>query len=211
MAISAKTVSVLGVGLCDRSAAAEIVEALDGGGTLTDTPLTTVGLGAKNGATVTAVENVGLVHKTVLTLASTPIATVDAGAAGAHGGVKVYDFPEGNILVLGAVTDLSTLAGAGGVADTAAVVGSLGSTLVATDNATLTSTEANVVPSTSGTLVAGAGSIDGVSTGVVVLDGTATPADLYLNLAMPDAGSSADDSIAVSGTITITWVNLGDK
>jgi len=211
MAVSAKTERVLHVAMADKAASQEVVDVLNGGGTRTSTAKTTVGVGAKNGTTVSAVENVGLIHQTVLTLTALSVTMVDATTAGNQGGVKIYDFPEGNILILGGTADLTTLAGAGGITDTAALVGSVGSVVAATDNATLTSTEANIVPSMSGTLTGGAGTLKGVNTATAFLDGTATAADVYLNLAVPDAGSSADDTVAVSGTITITWINLGDK
>jgi hypothetical protein len=176
-------------------------------------PQTSVGVGAKNGTGVTVVENGnGAVHKTVLTLAATSITMTDAGAAGSHGSLKVYDFPAGPIQVLGCSYNLTTLAGAGGISDTAALVGSLGSATVATDNATLVGTgEADLIASTTGTLTGGAGALAKHGSLVATAyDGTATAIDAYLNLAVPDAGSSANDTIAVSGTITIHWVNLGD-
>lgn len=173
-----------------------------------------VGVAPANGAVAgtgnTVSEQVGLVHKTVITVANT-VTMTDATTAGCHGSQKIYDFPAGNILILGATTDLSVTAGAGGIGDTASVVASIGSVAVATDNATLTSTEANIVPSTAATLTGGVGAFDGESTGVVVLDGTATAVDAILNLAVPDAGSSASDTIVVAGTVTLVWVNLGDN
>jgi hypothetical protein len=171
-----------------------------------------VAVGAVAGTGVAVSERgTGQIRKSVFTLTGLSIAMTDAGAAGSHGSQKIYDFPEGNILVLGATTDLQILAGAGGITDTAAVVGAIGSVPTATDNATLTSTEANIVPSTAATLTGGAGDFDGQSTGVAVLDGTATPADAYLNFAVPDAGSSANDTLTVNGTITIVWMSLGDN
>lgn len=153
----------------------------------------------------------GLPHKTILTLRNVVIPTVDAGAAGAQGSQKVYDFPEGAIQFLGATMNLTTLAGAGGIADTGALVGSVGSVAAAADNATLLSTEANIIPSTAGTLVGGAGVLKGISAAPIApVDGTTTPVDAILNLAVPDAGSSADDTVTVNGTITITWSNAGD-
>lgn len=153
----------------------------------------------------------GLPHKTILTLRSVVIATVDAGAAGAQGSQKVYDFPEGAIQFLGATMNLTTLAGAGGIADTGALVGSVGSVAAGAGDAALTSTEANIIPSTAGTLVAGAGVLKGISAAPIApVDGTTTPVDAILNIAVPDAGSSADDTVTISGTITITWSNAGD-
>lgn len=155
----------------------------------------------------------GGLHKTVLTLTDVSIAMTDAAAAGNHGSLQLYDFPTGVVFLLGAVTDLTTLAGAGGLADTAALVGSIGSVTLATDNATLTSTEADIVPSTAGTLSSGAGVLDGETTTalIAIFDGTATAADAFLNLAVPDAGTSANDTLELDGTITIYWLELGDN
>jgi hypothetical protein len=44
----------------------------------------------------------------------------------------------------------------------------------------------------------------------VAFDGTATAKDAWLNIAVPDAGSTANDTFTVSGTITLVWSNLGD-
>lgn len=167
--------------------------------------------GAVAGSGAAASERTSPVHKTIITLTARSVTMVDAGAAGCHGGTKIYDFPAGNISIIGATTDLAITAGAGGIVDGAAVVGSVGSVVVATDNATLTSTEANIVPSTVATLTAGVGACDGESTAGTTLDGTATAVDAYLNFAVPTADSSADDTIAVTGTVTIIWQNLGDN
>jgi hypothetical protein len=187
----------------------------DGGNILLKSGSTTTtedGIGAKaGGATVAASEQILHPHKTTLTLTSLSITMTDTGTNGCHGSQKVYDFPAGNIAILGAVTDLSVTAGAGGITNTASLVGSVGTAAVGTDNATLTSTEANIVPSTAGTLTDGAGNVDGESTAIVIVDGTGTAADAYLNFAVPDAGASANDTLTVSGTITITWLNLGDN
>lgn len=175
--------------------------------------LTTRDIGAVDAAATlaTVVENVSNIKRSVITFAAQPIAMVDHTTAGAHGSKAIYDFPEGNIHILGAVTNLTTLAGAGGITDTAALIGSVGSVAVGIGDATLTSTEANIVPSTAGTLAAGAGVLKGNSTAAVTLDGTQTAAKAYLNLVAPDAGSTADDTITVSGTVTLTWVKLGDN
>lgn len=170
------------------------------------------GVGAVNGAALSAVEyGDNVVHKTVITLSSLSVTMTDATTSGCHGSHKVYDFPAGVIQLLGAVCDLSVTAGAGGIADGAAVVASLGSATAGTNNATLTSTEADMVASTAATLTAGVGAFDAhgslVATG---FDGHTTPVDAFLNLAVPDADSSASDTITVSGTITLTWVNTGD-
>lgn len=170
------------------------------------------GVGAKNGAAVAVAEyGSGAVHKSVFTLTALSITMTDAGAAGCHGSHKVYDFPEGVIQILGCSYNLTTLAGAGGIADGAALVGSLGSVTTATDNATLTGTEADLIASTTGTLTAGAGVLAKHGSLVATaFDGHTTAMDAFLNVAVPDADSSASDTLAVSGTITIVWANLGD-
>lgn len=170
-----------------------------------------VATGSPAGTGVSAAEFDGAMHRTVITLAGLVVTMTDATTAGSHGSQKVYDFPGGPIQVFGCSYNLTTLAGAGGITDTAALVGSLGSVALATDNATLTSTEADLVASTAGTLSGGAGTLKKHGSAVATaFDGTTTPVDVFLNLAVPDAGSSADDTITVSGTITIHWTNLGD-
>jgi hypothetical protein len=170
------------------------------------------GVGAKNGAAVTVVEyGDNAVHKSVFTLTALSVTMTDAGAAGSHGGFKLYDFPAGAIGRLGCSWEVTITAGAGGIADGAAVVGSLGQVVAGTDNATLTSTEADFIASTAGTLTTGAGVLEGTGAGsLTLLDGHTTPIDLFLNLAVPDADSSASDTVAVSGTVTCTWLSVGD-
>lgn len=167
---------------------------------------------APAGSGVVASESNG-VQRTVLRLTNTVITMTDAGAAGCHGSLKVYDFPAGNIAFLGATSDLSILAGVGGITDTAAVVGGVGTATVGVGDATLTTTEQDLVPSTAATLTAGAGAFDGESltAGIAVFNGTDTPIDAWLNFAVPDAGSTANDTLTVNGTITLVWANLGDN
>jgi hypothetical protein len=177
-----------------------------------DIAAATSGVGAINGSAVSAVEyGDNVIHKTVLTLTNLSVTMTDATTSGCHGSHKVYDFPAGVIQLLGASYNLTTLAGSGGIADGAALVGSLGSATAGTNNATLTTTEADMIASTAGTLTSGAGALAShgslVATG---FDGHTTPVDVFLNLAVPDADSSASDTVTVNGTITLTWVNTGD-
>lgn len=192
-----------------------LIHKKDGGATLVieegGTILLASGIGAASGTNVSAVESLPLTHKTVLTFAALSVTMTDATTAGCHGTQKIYDFPAGSILIAGCVSDLQITAGAGGITDTAAVVGSVGTAAVGTDSATLTSTEANIMPSTAASLTAGAGNCDGELAAPIILDGTTTPVDAILNFAVPDAGSSASDTLLVSGTVTFTWFNLGDN
>lgn len=181
--------------------------------TVTGEQITASGVGAKNGATVTAVEyGNGAIHKTVLTLAATPVTIADGG--GGHqgvGGVKVYDFPAGAILFFGATANLALLAGAGGIADT--FDGDFGVGTVVGTGDDLTTTMQNIIPKTATPqAAAGATTAKGQSTATenAVIDGTSTAADAFLNFLIDDADISEGDTIAATGTITILWANLGD-
>lgn len=156
-------------------------------------------------------ETVGTI-RTTLQLSGAVVTMTDAAAAGCHGSIKLYDFPACNLLFLGATCDLTVTAGTGGIADTAAVVAAIGTAAVSTADATLTTTEADLIPSTAATLTAGAGAAKGktLTAGIVVFDGTSTAKDAYLNFAVPDAVSTGNDTLIVSGTITLVWSNLGD-
>jgi len=152
------------------------------------------------------------VNVSTLTLDAVSVNLVDSGANGAHGSHALLTFPAGNIHILGAVCNLTyATAPAGDIDDDAALVTAVGSVATATDNATLTSTEANIIPSMTSTLTADAGVGNGQSTAPVTLDGTSSAAVARLNLAVPDADVSADEPVVVSGTVTITWINLGDN
>lgn len=171
------------------------------------------GVGAKNGTGVAVTESgSAAMHRSVFTLTAASVTVTDTGGAnGAQGALKIYVFPAGAIIRNGCSWNLTTLAGAGGIVDGAALVGSLGTTAAAAGNATLTTTEADWIASTTGTLTSGAGTLAGSGDPVLAsLDGHTTAVDLYLNLAVPDADVSASDTVAVSGTITCLWSSSGD-
>lgn len=171
--------------------------------------------GTANGTGVTAKEvSPGVVNRTVLTLVNTPVVLADAAGVVAYGGLKVYDLPEGNIHILGAVQSLALTKSSAGVnADWDGDI-SLG-TVTASNNATLSSTEQDIIPTTATPqAVAGATTGHAVSTAAVTLDGTGTAKDVYLNILVDDADhdvTTTPCNIIVNGTITLTWVNLGDK
>lgn len=179
---------------------------------ITGVPTTTVGIGAKNGATVSAVENgEGIVHKTLLTLASTPVTVANVTGA-SFGGVKIYDFPEGRILILGTTANLSFNWHSTGISETGTGSVSLGTTITA--DATLATTEVNLLPSSAMTnpFVAGVGTATGALAASAQIDGTATAIDADLNIIIADAAVADGDSsiVLVSGTVTMHWINLGD-
>jgi hypothetical protein len=175
---------------------------------------TASGSGAVSGTGVTVVESGdAALKKTVLTFTNVSVTMTDATTAGSHGSLKVYDFPAGLLSYLGGTTDLTIARVGTAITTTAAVVGAVGTTATATDDDALTTTEADLIPSTASTLTAGAGVTKGkyAVAPQVPFDGTATAVDAYLNFAIPDAGSTGNDALLVNGTITLVWSNLGDN
>jgi hypothetical protein len=175
--------------------------------TVTAAPITAAGTGVSEDTYAAKV------WETVFTFNAVAITITDADTNGAHGSLKFADFAAGLVRVLGGITDLS-LTAAAGIGATGAIVCGVGTATVGTDNATLTGTEQNIIPSTSVTLAASAGSLKAETTateGAVTLDGTDTAADLFLNMAVSASDASANSTVTVSGSIRITWVQLGDN
>lgn len=175
----------------------------------------TSGAGTKNGSTVAVKElGDGVIHKTVFTFTDHAIALTDNAGTVAYGGSKIYDFPEGIIMVLGASTDIALTKSSAGVNDD--WDGDFGvGTVTASDNATLASTEQNIIPTTATPqATAGATTADGNSTAAVVIDGSATAADVYLNFLVDDADHDVTGTacnLIVNGTMTMVWTSLGDN
>jgi hypothetical protein len=180
--------------------------------TLTGTVASNAGAGAAAGTGVAATEyGDGVVHKTVLALtaASVPI-TRESGDSSGWGALKIYDFPEGRIALLGTT---ATITGTGGanIADAGSGDFSLGST--ATVDTTLDTTDIDMGAKAALTdpFVAKVGSGTTALASMAQFDGTTTAKDLYLNVII-DAGDVAtgNTTMAVTGTVTLTWINLGD-
>lgn len=165
---------------------------------------------AKNGAAVSSEEFVHRDRRIRFTFDDLVITMTDADTNGNHGAHKFADFNEGLVAIVGAISNLSITAAAGIDAD-AAVVGSVGSTVAGVDNATLTTTEANIIPSTACTLTSSAGVMDGEFSAIAVLDGTQTAVDAFLNFAVPGDDASANSTITVSGYIDLIVRYLGDN
>ena len=94
---------------------------------------------------------------TRLTFVDHVVTVTRTASNGSQGSFKFYDLPQGLIYIQGYNVNLTTLAGPGFISDTAAMVYSVGTSAADTANATLTGTEADVIPSTAGTLAGGAG------------------------------------------------------
>jgi len=188
--------------------------------TTTNQSIVTFGVGAKEGVT-TAVKNAykitergtDVVHKTVFTFINTPLTVADATTGV---GVKIYTFPVGRILPLGAagtinITTTSVLASTLNASSTMAW--GLG-TVTQAGNTTLATTEQNFLQTTaitsSATIdVAGA---DAAGVGLAVVTpfaGVSTATALFLNFAVATATDiDADATITVNGVANVYWSNL---
>lgn len=148
---------------------------------------------------------------TTLTLDNVPQTITNTTAE--YAGTKIFDFPEGRIAVLGVTASLkqkTTSALATTIASGATGAIALGT---ATASATsLTGTMVDLLPSTaytSSTTINVAGTAVGAALAATAqFDGTTTAKDVFLNTAI--ATGSADGTQTISGTIVISWLQLGD-
>lgn len=148
------------------------------------------------------------------TLSAARITVTDAGASGASGSLKLFDFVEGVVMALGCRQDYTafaegaTLTGAAG--DAAFVMG-LGSVAANAGDGVLTATEVDIGSITATiTLSSGTATASKHSGALSPIDGTGTATDLYLNWCGTAATIDATSTIDVTGTITIVGMFLGD-
>ena len=170
-------------------------------------------LGAIVAAKCTAVEYQGTTQKTILTFTLTGDNDLDL-PDGHHGtGIKVFDMPEGRILILGATINASvTTSDNYNASSNDVFVVSMGTVLGADDNS-LTGTEVDIIPSTELDTVGGTSLTLAWGEALAAsaqFDGTTTPVDLYVNAAIANTSNDGANTYAITGTVTITWVNLGD-
>ena len=162
--------------------------------------------------------NTGGVRSVTLTCTALDLAFTDQPGTVLYSGTKVYDFPEGMILFLGAVIDGSVTVAADTAGATFDGDVSLG-TVTASNNTTLTSTEADLMISNSlTTAVAQVANCDSQSSATQVtesaavwLDGTATAKDMYLNFVVDESAFNATGDGSFTGTIQFSYIVLGDN
>ena len=180
---------------------------------------TTAGAGAVPTALasyVTAIERGnGVVHQTILTMTALPVTLTDDAGNGQYVATKLYDFPQGLLHLLGAVLDADIVlltpfidaaegdvgVGTAAIPDAADAIGTVAA-------------EDDIIPTTAiAAMTAKAGPIDAMSADAenVQSDGTATAKDLYLNLMIDDnVAHTTKAGNLITGTLTFTWINLGD-
>jgi hypothetical protein len=155
---------------------------------------------------------VGEVRKTVFTFDSMELTVTDALA---YASQQIYDFPAGRILILGATGSLEWAVETARttINDDASLTWSVGN--AAASNITLAGTMINILPKATKVLAADTNEFNTPSTNALVasaqLDGTGTALDAFLNVGFEtNTQIDGDGLLLVSGSITVTWVNLGD-
>lgn len=185
---------------------------VDGGYRLTDS--TDNQLGAPSVSTVVAKHvQLGPFVQTTLRLNNVAQSVVNGTE---YQGTKIYDFPEGQIQILGCVATLQQKT-TSTIASTlnSGVTGAIALGTVTASSTTLSSTMANLLPSTAFTTsttinVAGT-AVSNALAATTTLDGRTTAIDMYLNTAYATTTDvDADATQTISGWIKITWVMLGD-
>lgn len=167
---------------------------------------------AASPASVTAVHTMAPIYESTIRFSAVVVPIADNSTNGGAGSLKILDWPEGLIRIIGGTVDVAITADAG-ISATGTISCGLGTTAADSANGTLATTEQNVIPSTAVTLAASAGAFKGKATateGAVVIDGAATAADLFLNFAMLDAVITAGANITVTGAARVQWSFLGD-
>lgn len=129
---------------------------------------------------------------------------------------KLFDFPQGRILVLGVLASLAQKT-TSAIASTlnSGVTGAVALGTAAASNVSLTSTMVDLLPSTaftSSTTINVAGTAVGAALAASAqFDGTSTAKSMYLNSAYATTTDvDADATQTWTGTITVTWIYLGD-
>jgi len=164
-----------------------------------------------------SVETLGGAQKTVITFTLTGDHDIDTADGGKSAGVQVYDFPTGYIQILGALIDASVVTNAAYNANTNdqyyISVGTVDGTQAA--DADLTGTEADIIPKTTHDTDSAGANTQLTNTWhtqdltAETFDGTGGGVDLYVNVAVPDANNTGSTTHAVTGTLTIFWINHG--
>ncbi len=158
-------------------------------------------------------EQFGALCKTTLTLDNVPQTVVNGTE---YQGTKIYDFAQGRILMLGVTATLQQKT-TSALASTlnASSVGAIALGTVTASATTLSATMVDLLPSTAFTSSATinvAGTAVSAALGASAhFDGTTTAKDVYLNTAYAtttDVDGNATQTI--SGTVVMTWIDLGD-
>ena len=154
--------------------------------------------------------------KMKFTLSAARVSVTDAAASGSYGALKLFDFNAGAFSILGcrqnytAFAEGAALTGAAGDAVFDIGVGSV-AIAAAADGALAGSTDDNIGGEIAVTLSSGTGTgtlVEGAKS--TAIDGTATAADIVLNVSGTAATIDASSTLDVTGDITILGMWLDD-
>lgn len=143
------------------------------------------------------------------------IPVTDGAASGSFGALKLFDFNENAVLILGsrqnytAFAEGSALTGGAGDAVFDIGVGSVAKAAAA-DGALGGAQDDDIAPEIAITLSGGTGTGTLVSATTAALNGTGTATDMVLNWSGTAATIDANSHIDVTGTITVTGILLND-
>lgn len=174
--------------------------------TITGSPLGT--LETATGLTASHKDS-GIIKKSVFTLAGLQQAVVNGTE---YQGTKLFTFPLGKIVIVSAIANLAQTT-TSTIASTlnSGVTGALSVGTVTASSTTLSSTMADIVPSTafttSTTINVAAAAVTGTLALPVLKDGSSTAKALFLNSAYATTTDvDADATQTFSGTITVLWM-----
>lgn len=159
--------------------------------------------------TVSSEVVMGPFHQTVLALSLTGANDLDLANADHGTGVKIADFPAGRIYVAGAVMAGSCVTNDAFEANPNDIYYVSAGSVVGADDADLTGTEADLIPKTT---LDSVGNTELTLAWAAFLAAPATFAtglDLYINAAVAGTSISKALTIAITGSLKVTWINLG--
>lgn len=167
-----------------------------------------------NGEIIGEVSLTGPIFRILLKLTLARIAVTDAGGSGSYGSLKIFDFVETGLSFLGTRQNYTGYAeGAAlttGAGDAAFVIGVGTTAISAAADGVLAAGAQNVGASIAQTNAGGTTTGTAMTHPTAAIDGTTTPAGLFLNWSGSAATIDANSTIDVSGEIEIIGALLGD-
>lgn len=152
------------------------------------------------------------VAKTISIQAETLSITYGGPGTNSVGSIKLYDFPEGVVSIVGVVVDdlTCTVTAANGFADSDDGDFGLGTTAIATASTLSTATEVNLCPKTAFDNI-GSTTNDAHLASSAIIDGSATALDAYLNVLVDANAVTGNVSGTVSARIHLVYDVIGDN
>jgi len=167
-----------------------------------------------SGSVSAVIKRIGEIWSLKFTFAAARIPVTDAAASGSSGSLKIFDFNEGVIQLLGSRHDWTAFAEGSALttaAGDAAFVIAFGSVAADAGDGALTGTEVNFGATRAVTNSGGTGTGATTMTSIQTpLDGTATAVDLIMNWSGSAATIDANSYIDVTGTAHFVGTFLGD-